>query len=241
MRNLLRRRVLAADIEYDERMVDKAWTGRLPVVKSKADLVYDSLRAAIAEGQLRPGERVNMDELARDFGVSKIPVREAVKRLESEGLLVSRVHAGVTVAEIDVTEMRGVFLAREAIEGLVAGLVAEQADEALLDRLDEIQTAMRGALESGAIDRLSELNTSFHRALAEATGYRILADLTEQLLLTIRRYRAVAPIDEMNWRSVIDEHDGIIGALRRGDATAAADAARAHTVAQARHEVGGDA
>ncbi|GEB60253.1 FCD domain-containing protein [Streptomyces gardneri] len=94
--------------------------------------------------------------------------------------------------------------------------------------------------ESGAIDRLSELNTSCHRALAEATGYRILADLTEQLLLTIRRYRAVAPIDEMNWRSVI-EHDGIIGALRRGDATAAADAARAHTVAQARHEVGGDA
>ncbi|MFB7927747.1 MULTISPECIES: GntR family transcriptional regulator [Streptomyces] len=221
-------------------MVEKAWVGRLPAVKSKADLVYDSLRAAIAEGQLRPGERVNMDELARDFGVSKIPVREAVKRLESEGLLVARVHAGVTVAEVDVTEMRGVFLAREAIDVLVARLAAESADDKLLTRLEETQQAMRAALDEAALDRLPELNTDFHQALAGATGYRIFGELTEQLLMTIRRYRIVAPTDPVNWRAVIEEHDTIIEALRTGDPAAAAEAARAHTVSQARHEVESD-
>ncbi|MEU6825429.1 GntR family transcriptional regulator [Streptomyces atriruber] len=218
-------------------MTEKTWTGRLPTVKSKADLVYESLRSAIAEGKLRPGAKVNMDELARDYGVSKIPVREAVKRLESEGLLASKVHAGVTVAEVDLTEMRGVFLAREAIEGLIAGLVAEQPGNSVIPNLEEIQKAMREALDEGAIDRLPELNTSFHRALASATGYRILDELTEQLLMTIRRYRLVAPIDTMNWRAVVEEHDTIIAALRAGDAAAATEAARAHTAAQARHEV----
>ncbi|MCX5078695.1 GntR family transcriptional regulator [Streptomyces sp. NBC_00513] len=218
-------------------MTAKAWSGRLPEVKSKADLVYESLRSAIGEGQLRPGAKVNMDELARDYGVSKIPVREAVKRLESEGLLVAKVHSGVTVASVDLTEMRGVFLAREAIEGLVAGLVAEKADGALIAELEDIQGMMRRSLQEGSMEALPQLNSSFHQSLAAATGYRILSELTEQLLMTIRRYRLVEPIDPINWRSVIEEHDAIVAALRAGDTTAAAEAARAHTASQARHEV----
>ncbi|MGW6558570.1 GntR family transcriptional regulator [Streptomyces hydrogenans] len=218
-------------------MTTKAWAGRLPEVKSKADLVYESLRSAIAEGELRPGAKVNMDELSRDFGVSKIPIREAVKRLESEGLLVSKVHSGVTVSEVDLTEMRGVFLAREAIEGLVAGLAAANADAALVSELEKTQKAMRKALESGAMERLPSLNSAFHHSLATASGYRVLADLTEQLLMTVRRYRLIAPVDATNWRSVIEEHDVIVEALRDGDSAAATEAARAHTAAQARHEV----
>ncbi|MGW4055308.1 GntR family transcriptional regulator [Streptomyces sp. NPDC004779] len=206
-------------------------------MKTKADLVYENLHSAIAKGALRPGAKLNMDELSREFGVSKIPIREAVKRLESEGLLVSKVHAGVTVAEVDLHEMRGVFLAREAIEALVAGLAAERADDALIANLEATQGAMREALERGDVPQLAELNTSFHRALAGAAGYRILGDLTEQLLLTVRRYRLTAPVSEANWRSVIEEHDAIVDALRTRDPAAATEAARAHTAAQARHEV----
>ncbi|MGW6558555.1 GntR family transcriptional regulator [Streptomyces hydrogenans] len=212
------------------------WSGRLPVVKSKADLVHESLRAAIAGGELPPGARINMDELARNYGVSKIPVREAVKRLESEGLVVSRVHSGVTVSEVDKDEMRGVFLAREAIEGLVCRLASEGTDTALIGELETVQEAMRTALAAGEFDALPELNTRFHRTLATASGYRILAELTEHLLLTIRRFRITAPMDTENWRAVVEEHDAIVDALRRGDATAAALAAQAHTAAQSRHE-----
>ncbi|MFB8241740.1 GntR family transcriptional regulator [Kitasatospora purpeofusca] len=217
-------------------MTQANWA-RLPVVKSKADLVYDSLRAAIAEGDLKPGERINMDELARNLGVSKIPVREAVKRLEADGLVVSRVHSGVTVAEVDAAEMRGVFLAREAIEGLVAGLAAERITDAQLAELESVQQQMRGRLGTGALQRLPELNSEFHRILAEAAGYRILAELTDQLLLTVRRHRISAPVDPENWAQVVAEHDGIVTALRRRDPDAAARAAKAHISAQAEHEV----
>lgn len=216
--------------------------GALPPVKSKADLVYDSLRTAIVGGDLSPGERINMDELARTFGVSKIPIREAVKRLESEGLVVSRVHSGVAVAEIDRHEMRGVFLAREAIEGLVGQLAAENRSEALLVRLDDVQARMEGALTAGETSALMNLNSEFHGALASASGFRVLEELTEQLLVTVRRYRIAEPVDDLNWRSVLTEHAAIIEAVRQGDKTAAAAAARAHTASQADHEiaVGGD-
>ncbi|MFE2729381.1 GntR family transcriptional regulator [Kitasatospora sp. NPDC059327] len=214
-----------------------SWAERIPAVKSKADLVYESLRSAIAKGELRSGERINMDELARTFGISKIPIREAVKRLEADRLLVSRAHAGVTVAPIDVAEMRGVFLAREAIEALVAQLAAERMDDARLARLEEIQRAMHDALDTGELERMAELNSRFHQALAGGAGYRVLGDLTEQLLLTIRRYRVTVPMGDRDWRSVVAEHGVILEALRRRDPEAAAAAARAHIGSQAVHEV----
>ncbi|MGW4896621.1 GntR family transcriptional regulator [Kitasatospora sp. NPDC004240] len=218
-------------------MERSSWAERIPAVKSKADLAYESLRGAIAVGDLKPGERINMDELARSFGVSKIPIREAVKRLEADGLLVSRVHAGVAVATVDVTEMRGVFLAREAIEALVAELAAQRIDESRLAELDEIQRLMRDALERDATDEMAELNSRFHGLLAEAARYRVLADLIEQLLLTIRRYRITAPLGERNWRAVVEEHDAVVEALRRRDPRAAAETARAHIRARTAHEV----
>ncbi|QKW10291.1 GntR family transcriptional regulator [Streptomyces sp. NA04227] len=218
-------------------MTETNWAARLPAVKSKADLVHASLREAIAAGDLRPGERVNMDELARRFGVSKIPVREAVKRLESEGLVVSRVHSGVVVAGIERTEMRGVFLARKEIDALVAGLAAERADGPLVEALDQVQESMRAALGAGEVDELQRLNSEFHRLLAEASGYRILADLTEQLLLTIRRYRVTTPKNARNWLAVLEEHHAVIEALRVRDPERAAAAAREHTASQAGLEI----
>ncbi|GAB3713447.1 GntR family transcriptional regulator [Amycolatopsis oliviviridis] len=218
-------------------MAQKDWAMRLPAVKSKADLVYDNLREGIVNGVLKPGDRINMDELSRTLGVSKIPIREAVKRLESDGFLDSRVHSGVVVARVDQTEMRGVFLARGAIEGLVARLAADKVSDGLLVDLEATQRQMRDDLRAGRVDRLAELNSEFHRRLAESSGYRILADLTEQLLLTVRRYRVVAPVDEQNWESVVAEHDAIIAALRGGDSAAAAAAAEAHIMSQAGQEI----
>ncbi|MEV5579644.1 GntR family transcriptional regulator [Streptomyces parvus] len=217
-------------------MTQRNRVGALPTVKSKADLVYDNLHEAIVGGDLRPGERINMDELARTFGISKIPIREAVKRLESDGLVVSRVHSGVIVSEIDLHEMRGVFLAREAIEGLVGRLAAEKSNDTLVAELEGVQAKMSEALEAGEVGALMSLNSEFHGTLAASSGYRILSELTEQLLVAVRRYRIVAPVDDMNWRSVLTEHQTIIDAVRRQDPEAAATAARAHTKSQADHE-----
>ncbi|MFR9798844.1 GntR family transcriptional regulator [Streptomyces sp. MS06] len=220
-------------------MVEKAWATRLPAIKSKADLAYESLHEAIVAGHLAPGERVNMDELARNLGVSKIPIREAVKRLESEGLLASRAHSGVVVTRVDKTESHGAFLAREVLDGLVARLAAERADDRLLADLQGVQDRMRGALRTKDTDELHRLNSEFHRLLAEASGYHILAEVTECLLVTIRRYRVTAPRDIPNWSAVIAEHDEIVDALRRRDSVAAEAAAKAHTVSQVGHEIEG--
>lgn len=225
------------DIAYDAGMSGPGWAERLPVARSKSDQVYDSLHAAIADGDLPPGARLNMDELARSFGVSKIPVREAIKRLESDGLVAARAHAGVVVAEVDQREMRGVFLAREAIEGLVARLAAESGDAGLIRELERVQGLMRSELDAGRTGGLGELNSQFHRVLARASGYRILADLIEQLLLTIRRFRVASPHRPSSWRSVVEEHDAIIAALRSGDPDRVEAAARAHTISQAGHEI----
>ncbi|ALO05937.1 GntR domain protein [Streptomyces venezuelae] len=219
-------------------MTVNKWTRRLPSAKSKADLVHERVREAIADGDLRPGERINMDALARTLGVSKIPVREAVKRLESEGLVVSRVHSGVTVAEVDQAEMRGVFLAREVIDALVGRLAAQNVEEGLLVELDAVQARMSADLHKGDVTRLPELNAEFHSVLARASGFRVLVELTEQLLLTVRRYRVAAPLDMANWHAVVREHARIVGALRSEDAALVAEAMRAHTEAQSRHEVG---
>ncbi|MFC8718086.1 GntR family transcriptional regulator [Kitasatospora sp. NPDC057198] len=218
-------------------MGENSWANPLPAVKSKADLAYESLHRAIAEGDLKPGERVNMDELSRALGVSKIPVREAVKRLEADGLLVSRPHAGVTVAAVDVAEMRGVFLAREAIEALVAELAAARITEERLTAVEAVQADMRAALANGELTAMAELNSRFHGLLAEAAGYRVLAELTDQLLLTVRRYRVTAPMGEREWATVVAEHEALLTTLRARDPRAAADAARLHMRAQADHEV----
>ncbi|MFG1905614.1 FCD domain-containing protein [Kribbella sp. NPDC048928] len=100
-------------------------------------------------------------------------------------------------------------LAREAIEGLVGRLAAEQPTDEQLTELEAVQTEMTAVLDRGAYDELVQLNADFHRRLADASGYQVLGDLTE-LLPTIRRYRIVAPIDEPSWHSVVRERDEIL-------------------------------
>ncbi|MED7952416.1 FCD domain-containing protein [Streptomyces sp. BE303] len=108
-----------------------------------------------------------------------------MKRLEADRLLVSRIHAGATMAPIDVAEMRGVFLARQTVETLVAQLAAERMDDTRLAELEDTRQAMRDALGVGTLEKMAELNSRFHRTLAQSAGHRVMHDLTEQLLLTI--------------------------------------------------------
>lgn len=212
----------------------------LPAVPSKADLVYEHVSAEILNGTLQPGQRLSMDGLARTLGVSKIPIREAMQRLESQGLVVQQQHAGPTVARISAQQLRGVYLTRQEIEPLAARLAAPTIDDATLDRLDRLQLAMRERLMAGQLTEISPLNSEFHHAIAEATGYQILVEFTGRLLTAVRRYRVSAPLEADNWRRVIAEHDAIVTALRAHDADAAAEAARTHAASQADHDTQGD-
>jgi DNA-binding GntR family transcriptional regulator len=208
----------------------------LPVMPSKAELVYRNVRARILSGELQPDQRLSMDALARELGVSKIPIREAIGRLESQHLVVLRQHAGPVVAAVDAEQLRGVYLARAAIEPVIARLAAASITGEQLNELADTQDEMRERLVNGDAAGLSSLNYSFHLELAKATTMGIFVEFTETMLSSVRLHRNVEPLDMDNWSSIIDEHDAILAAVRAGDADTAAAAAERHASAQAQHD-----
>src|SRR5262249_18480333 len=118
--------------------------------QTKAELVYERLRDAILGGELRPGERVNIDALSRELGISKIPLREAVQRLAGQGLIVQPTpHAGAQVAQLSLREMRGLYLALAALEGLAARMAAATIADAELAALQELHEQMRHRFAGG--------------------------------------------------------------------------------------------
>jgi DNA-binding GntR family transcriptional regulator len=199
--------------------------------QTKAELVYERLRDAILTGELRPGERVNIDALSRELGISKIPLREAVQRLTGQGLVVQpNPHAGAQVAPLSLREMRGVYLARGALEGLAARVAASTIGDAELAALQELHEQMRFRFDQDKPDdlaALSGLNRRFHTGIATATHYATLQELTDLTLLRVRHYRIGVRV-EPAWGQVIAEHSAILDALRRRDADGAERAARDH-------------
>ena len=196
--------------------------------QTKADLVYERLRDAILAGELKPGERVNVDALSRQLGTSKIPLREAVQRLTTQGLVVQpNPHAGAQVAPLSLREMRGVYRARGALEGLAARVAATTVSDAELAELQEMHEQMRQRLAAGDHRDLSTLNRQFHTGIADATHYATLRELTDLTLLRVQHYRIGVRV-EPAWDQVISEHSAILDALRRRDAEQAERAAREH-------------
>ncbi|MFC5005002.1 GntR family transcriptional regulator [Dactylosporangium cerinum] len=196
--------------------------------QTKADLVYERLRDAILSGELKPGERVNVDALSRQLGTSKIPLREAVQRLTTQGLVVQpNPHAGAQVAPLSLREMRGVYLARGALEGLAARVAATTVSDAELAELQDMHEQMRQQLAAGDHRDLSTLNRRFHTGIADATHYATLRELTDLTLLRVQHYRIGVRV-EPAWEQVISEHSAILDALRRRDADQAEQAAREH-------------
>ncbi|WP_353651248.1 GntR family transcriptional regulator [Nakamurella sp. A5-74] len=210
-----------------------ASSSALPVLPSKTDQVFDLIRARILDGRLQPDQRISMDELSRELGVSKIPVREAIGRLEALGFVTNKQHAGPAVAAVDIRQLNGAYLARAELEPLIARLAAQNASVASVRSLAVVHKHMSAALANGRHQLLADLNSEFHAGLAAMTGYAILGEIDEALLLAVRRYRVIDPLTTDNWARVVREHEIILDAVRAGDGTAAAAAARHHAESQA--------
>ena len=127
-------------------------------------------------GQLTAGAAVPQDEIARRLGVSITPVREALRRLESEGLISYRTHRGATVSELSSAAARELYLLRGAIEGLCARLAAARITDDELAALRELHERMLSAHEAGNVDELAEDSRQFHDLIARAGGPAFLAD-----------------------------------------------------------------
>jgi DNA-binding GntR family transcriptional regulator len=194
---------------------------------STADLV----RSMIVRGDYAPGERLGEAELARQLGVSRTPVREALRRLSAEGLVDITPNKGARVVELSATDLDHVFLLRAHVEGLAARLAAASAGDELLDRLQADAEAMaRHALPGPDhdLDRVYVLNSRFHAGIVQATGSSVLPGVVDSLVHTGAVLRTLHGFDDAAMRRSTQHHLEIVAALRARDGLWAESVMRSH-------------
>jgi DNA-binding GntR family transcriptional regulator len=157
--------------------------------RTKQKFVVDTLRGAIMRCELRPGQRLVIDELARQLEVSAIPVREALQVLQSEGLVSTVPHVGATVSPISPESIDEVFTIMECLEVVATRRAAEHLSESDAAELDEIAAAMDAALRDGRNEEWADLNSRFHLAISRMSAMPMLHEMTERVLARWDRVR----------------------------------------------------
>jgi DNA-binding GntR family transcriptional regulator len=193
-----------------------------PGYVSKTDLVVALIRELVITGELAAGEQLRQRDLAQRFGVSQTPVREAMRRLESEGLLVCDTHRGFTVMAPDDGPVAENFQIRAALESLGASLAASKIDADGLARLAALNERMRSLADDDPA--YADLNREFHFTVYEYAHSPLLLSLMRLLWAALHGGPRVARTHAESAR----QHDEILAALRAGDAEAAAQRTREH-------------
>ncbi|MFC8732072.1 GntR family transcriptional regulator [Luteimicrobium sp. NPDC057192] len=200
--------------------------------QSGARAVYDVLRTEIIDGTLAPDERLSEPALAARLGVSRTPVREALRRLEAETLVVEQPTGGVRVAPLDVADARRVYEVRGRLEGLLARRAAERvADDAAADSADVARLARLVELMDAVRDHDDEvlrIGAEFHAVVERLADDRLCAALLRQIRGHVDRYRTLATRERVGTTAHVDEHRAVARAVVGGDPDAAEDAMRAH-------------
>jgi DNA-binding GntR family transcriptional regulator len=201
------------------------------------DKVYRSLLEAIATNRLPQGARVQEDVLAAQMGVSKTPVREALRRLEAEGFIRLAPHRTPEVRRLDVTDIDDLYLVREYLERLAARSIAEARPRAVLAQLEELQVAAEaGMAQAQEIAASVSYNHQFHRLLMEGSGNLRLRRLYQLLDVDIRRlaYHSVRVAGRQ--RDAVVQHRALLQAIGAGNAQQAETLIAQH-VQQARRDL----
>jgi DNA-binding GntR family transcriptional regulator len=193
-----------------------------PSYVSKTDLVVALIRELVITGELAAGEQLRQRDLAQRFGVSQTPVREAMRRLESEGLLVCDTHRGFTVMAPDDGPVEENFQIRAALESLGASLAASKIDTGGLARLASLNDRMRSLPDDDP--SYADLNREFHFTVYEYAHSPLLLSLMRLLWAALHGGPRVARSHAESAR----QHDEILAALRAGDSDAAARRTREH-------------
>jgi DNA-binding GntR family transcriptional regulator len=188
------------------------------------DQVLAELRRRIVDGDYAQGERLTENRLAEDFGVSRNPVREALRVVETEGFVQILPRRGAVVATLDETTVRDLFAVREQLETLAAGLAAERATPDDIARLRALLEDASAATEAKDFDRVAELNSALHLAVIEISGNRWLASLSSAMYHHVHWVFRVGAAQRAphSW----EEHIRVVDAIAAGDRAAAAKAAR---------------
>lgn len=193
---------------------------------SRADFAYTTLRSAIRNGEIQPGERLREIDLAERLGVSRTPVREALKRLETEGLVAFAPRRGLVVAELDQQQVNELYALREVLEGAAAALSAQHASEFEIETLRDLLKRHEEA--RGNTDALVQINSHFHQTIYVAARNRYLLDALSSLRDSLALLRETTYTVPGRSTAALEEHREIVRAIRWRDAASAEEAARRH-------------
>lgn len=190
--------------------------------------VFEAMRQAIIQLQLRPGDPLSEAEMARQFGVSRQPVREAFIKLAEVGLVEIRPQRGTSVVMISRREVENARFIREALEVAVARKAAAEADSSHHDQLDAIIERQRLANRAGDLAEFLRLDEAFHQAIAQAADCERAWRLLENLKAQMDRVRYLSLADATPLKTLIGQHAAIADGIRRHDADAAEAGIREH-------------
>jgi DNA-binding GntR family transcriptional regulator len=202
----------------------RAMPGKQLTIKSKSEAVYVELRHRILEGGLLPGSSINQELVATELGVSTTPVREALRRLEAEGLVTAFAHREVVVSQLDPAELTSIYEVRECLDALAVSLAAERRTEedsaAIIEAMQRVATGTDGG---NAVDA----NRRFHAAVYRASHNPVLVELLDTLWDRSDRYRRAVGFIATD-EAVRSDHRELAAAVTEGRAEDGAEVMRRH-------------
>ncbi|MBR6472918.1 MAG: GntR family transcriptional regulator [Firmicutes bacterium] len=192
------------------------------------EIVYEELKRQIMVGEIAPGTRMMEVDLADEMGVSRTPVREAIRKLEKEGLVTIEPRRGAYASDISAKEMEDVLEVRQDLEGMAAGLAAQKIDEEDKDQLIRITEEYRKAVESGDVSEIIKKDEEFHKYIVGLSENKTLIKMVSQVQELALRFRYIYYEDFSRFKNQPMEHQEIVEAIVSGDANSARRHAEVH-------------
>lgn len=196
--------------------------------KPLRELVLDAIREAIINGSLKPRERLMEIQLAEELGVSRTPIREALRKLELEGFIVMLPRKGAYVADVSFKDIADVFEIRAALESLAAGLAAERITDEEMEEMERHLVEKADAIARHDMTQLVEVDTKFHELVYRASRNDRLSMIINNLREQIQRYRSTSLAYPGRMKQSLEEHRAIVEAIQSRDSQLARQLALEH-------------
>lgn len=201
---------------------------KLDSYKPLREVVSETLRDAIVNGTLKPGERLMEIQLADELGVSRTPVREAIRKLELEGFVIMIPRRGTYVADLSIKDFNEVFEIRTALDVLAAGLAAERITDHELEDLQRILVAIGEHIDQGQFEGIVDLDVEFHDLLYQACRNDRLVGIISNLREQFMRFRSISMAYPGRLRKTLEEHSRLVEAIAQRNVELAQQRAREH-------------
>ncbi|WP_282171212.1 GntR family transcriptional regulator [Cytobacillus firmus] len=181
--------------------------------------IYDIIKSSILAGELKPGEKVNVSQLAEKYNISRTPLREALRQLQIEGLLVQD-HLGLSVVKLEETDFKDLYECRLMLEPKIMGLILKTVADEELEEIKKVLLNAENAFQEENHLQLLELNAQFHDRLLEASPNKRALHLLQQVRSFLLLYRANILKNNEHNREILKEHRQILNALIARDEAA---------------------